>query len=206
MPAKSESQKRLFCMAYAVRKGKLERNKVSKEVLDIADGDMTDKEIKDFMTTESDKFRSVLSYIYESAYITPYADKEDGIEFKDPIELFMVIKPGFENLSELIINKLEENDFKVVKTRPKQLLEKEAKTLYKVHKDEDFFEDLVKYMSSGISVGLILKPKRNFKNPFKTLEKVKDEIRKEWGESDMRNVVHSSDNLENMKEESSVYF
>lgn len=67
MPAKSESQKRLFCMAYAVRKGKLERNKVSKEVLDIADGDMTDKEIKDFMTTESDKFRSVLSYITATA-------------------------------------------------------------------------------------------------------------------------------------------
>ena len=36
-------------MAWAVRKGELERNKVSKEVLDIADGDMTDKEIKEFM-------------------------------------------------------------------------------------------------------------------------------------------------------------
>lgn len=49
MPSKSKSQQRLFCMAYAVRKGKLERNKVSKEVLDIVDGDMTDQEIKDFM-------------------------------------------------------------------------------------------------------------------------------------------------------------
>lgn len=49
MPSKSKSQQRLFCMAYAVRKGKLERSKVSKEVLDIVDGDMTDQEIKDFM-------------------------------------------------------------------------------------------------------------------------------------------------------------
>lgn len=49
MPSKSKSQQRLFCMAWAVRKGELERNKVSKEVLDIADGDMTDKEIKEFM-------------------------------------------------------------------------------------------------------------------------------------------------------------
>jgi hypothetical protein len=36
-------------MAWAVRKGELERSKVSKEVLDIVDGDMTDQEIKEFM-------------------------------------------------------------------------------------------------------------------------------------------------------------
>lgn len=49
MPSKSKSQQKLFCMAWAVRKGELERSKVSKEVLDIADGDMTDQEIKEFM-------------------------------------------------------------------------------------------------------------------------------------------------------------
>jgi len=49
MPSKSKSQQRLFCMAWAVRKGELERSKVSKEVLDIVDGDMTDQEIKEFM-------------------------------------------------------------------------------------------------------------------------------------------------------------
>lgn len=49
MPSTSKSQQRLFCMAYAVRKGELERSKVTKAVLDIADGDMTDQEIKDFM-------------------------------------------------------------------------------------------------------------------------------------------------------------
>jgi len=49
MPSKSKSQQRLFRMAWAVRKGELERSKVSKEVLNIADGDMTDQEIKEFM-------------------------------------------------------------------------------------------------------------------------------------------------------------
>lgn len=35
-------------MVLAVRKGKLKRSDVSKEVLDIVDGDMTDKQIEDF--------------------------------------------------------------------------------------------------------------------------------------------------------------
>lgn len=61
MPSKSKSQQRLFCMAWAVRKGELERSKVSKEVLDIADGDMTDQEIKEFMALkESASLRDYL--------------------------------------------------------------------------------------------------------------------------------------------------
>lgn len=49
MPSKSKSQQRLFCMAWAVRKGELDRSKVSKEVLELADSDITDKELKEFM-------------------------------------------------------------------------------------------------------------------------------------------------------------
>jgi len=48
MPAKTPSQQRLFCMALAVRTGKLKRSEVTKAVLDIVDSDMTDKQIKDF--------------------------------------------------------------------------------------------------------------------------------------------------------------
>ena len=53
MPAKSKSQQRLFQMALAVRKGKLPRSKAWKSVLDIADGDMTDKQIEDFCVLEN---------------------------------------------------------------------------------------------------------------------------------------------------------
>lgn len=49
MPSKSKSQQKLFCMAWAVRKGELDRSKVSDEVLKIADSDMSDEEIKEFM-------------------------------------------------------------------------------------------------------------------------------------------------------------
>lgn len=51
MPAKSKAQQRLFGMALAVRRGKMKRGEVWKEVLDIVDSDMTDKEIEDFAKT-----------------------------------------------------------------------------------------------------------------------------------------------------------
>lgn len=67
MPSTSKSQQRLFCMAYAVRKGELERSKVTKAVLDIADGDMTDKEIKDFMELKENRIvESFENFVKES--------------------------------------------------------------------------------------------------------------------------------------------
>lgn len=51
MPAKSKSQQRLFGMALAVRQGELKRSEVEDEVLDIVDGKMTDKQIRDFAKT-----------------------------------------------------------------------------------------------------------------------------------------------------------
>jgi hypothetical protein len=51
MPAKSKAQQALFGMALAVRKGEMKRSEVNQDVLDIVDGDMTDKEIEDFAST-----------------------------------------------------------------------------------------------------------------------------------------------------------
>ena len=51
MPSKSKSQQRLFGMALAVRRGEMKRSDVYQEVLDIVDGDMTDKQIEDFAST-----------------------------------------------------------------------------------------------------------------------------------------------------------
>lgn len=63
MPSQSKSQQRLFGMALAVRKGELERSKVSQEILDIVDGEMTNKEIEDFAKT---KHKNLKEYLIES--------------------------------------------------------------------------------------------------------------------------------------------
>ena len=121
--------------------------------------------------------------------------------------IFVVIKPGFLSLSQDIIEKYKKYGWKVDRMITKQLTSKEAQDLYVIHKEEDFYESLWEYMSSDKTLGIIFK--KSFKlntDIFKEASILKDEIRKEWGESDMRNVVHSSDSLEHMKEESSIYF
>ena len=75
MPAKSKSQQRLFGMALAVRKGEMKRSDVWKEVLDIVDSDMTDKEIEDFAKTDHkglkerfENMKDIKQYITEGFY------------------------------------------------------------------------------------------------------------------------------------------
>lgn len=62
MPSKSKAQQKLFGMALAVRRGDLKRNEVEKEVLDIVDGEMTDKQIEDFAKT---KHKGLKEYLNE---------------------------------------------------------------------------------------------------------------------------------------------
>ena len=73
MPAKSKAQQRLFGMALAVRRGEMKRKDAWKEVLDIVDSDMTDKEIEDFASTKHknlkesfDSIKSLKDYINET--------------------------------------------------------------------------------------------------------------------------------------------
>ena len=246
MPSKSKSQQRLFGMALAVRRGELKRSEVGDEVLEIADGDMTDKEIEAFAKHRTsdkehnvkeseltDDEKRIIGARKNGSHIPTGVStkKEDrtlssiekylknrlvyssGIHPKievhpDTKYVFIVVKPGFSKLSQTIIDRFEESGFSLYKTRTKLLSEREAKQLYYVHKDEDFYEQLCKYMSSDISIGMLFTYPGTWKQDraFKKTDKIKDEIRAKYSESDMRNVMHSSDNIENMRMESAKYF
>lgn len=118
--------------------------------------------------------------------------------------VFVIIKPGFYNLSNELFATFADHGYKIVKSKTKRLSLEEAKSLYKVHSKEDFYEDLCKYMSGDITMAFILKKKSE--NIFKEFEKLKDQIREKYGESDMRNVLHSSDSYKNFTHESQIYF
>lgn len=118
--------------------------------------------------------------------------------------VFVIIKPGFYNLANELFATFVDRGYKIVKSKTKRLTLEEAKSLYEVHKKEDFYNDLCKYMSSDITMAFILKKKSD--NIFNEFAKLKDEIREEYGESDMRNVLHSSDSYKNFTHESQVYF
>ena len=118
--------------------------------------------------------------------------------------VFVIIKPGFYNLANDLFATFTEHGYKVIKSKTKRLTMEEAKSLYKVHKKEDFYNDLCKYMTSDITMAFILKKKSD--DIFKEFAKLKDQIREKYGESDMRNVLHSSDSYKNFTHESQVYF
>lgn len=118
--------------------------------------------------------------------------------------VFVIIKPGFYNLANDLFAIFADHGYKIVKSKTKRLTLEEAKSLYKVHKKEDFYNDLCKYMTSDITMAFILKKKSD--DIFKEFAKLKDQIREKYGESDMRNVLHSSDSYKNFTHESQIYF
>ena len=114
---------------------------------------------------------------------------------------FIIIKPGFLDYSTRILDELLVKGF-VVRNRACQLLTyKTAKKIYRMHKDEPFYEDLCRYMSSGVSMGVTLLNTKGL-----DFNVIKEEIRKKYGVDEMRNAIHSSDNVRNMKRESKLYF
>ena len=205
MPAKSRAQQRLFGMALAVRRGNMKRSDASEEVLKIADSDMTNKEIEDFASTKGLK-ESLLESVGQ--YTTKYADKKEIKLMKSKLDrkIFIIIKPGFLSKGKYIIEKFEKEGFKLYELRAKELNINEARRLYAMHKNEDFYNNLCKYMSSGISCGMTFTYEgMSDKEAFEKTDKIKDEVRKKWSESDMRNVMHSSDNKKNMEREAEIY-
>lgn len=135
------------------------------------------------------------------AYLKNPAEKQLEI----PKEIFVVVKPGFLDKANQIIDKFARNGFVFKKMRTKQLTMGEAQRMYYVHKDEDFYYKLCKYMSSGPCLGIMFDAS-GIEDPFKLTDELKDKIRNQFGQDDMRNCLHSSDNVENMKKESSVFF
>ena len=122
-------------------------------------------------------------------------------------KIFVVVKPGFLNLSDKVIKIFKEHGWCVGKTVVKKLLLKEAREMYKMHKKEDFYKPLCDYMSSDICRAFIfIKPGHQTPKTFKDVAKIKDDIREKYGESDMRNVLHSSDSYKAFTHESQVYF
>ena len=228
-------------MALAVRRGELKRSDVYKEVLDIVDSDMTDKQIEDFAKertsnkehnvsegqnmfqknssdmvknhvkntsvrnigtdlTQSPLERYLKSLQY-AGRMTPMITVKPDIKY-----VFIVVKPGFTKLCETVINRFEDEGFHLYKTHSKCLSLDEAKELYKVHKDEDFYDALCEYMTSDISTGILMTFKGDVEKAFDKTSKLKDELRKQYGESDMRNLMHSSDDVAVMRREASMYF
>lgn len=121
-----------------------------------------------------------------------------------PVNGFAILKPGFLDLQKDFENELEDNGWKISDLTKIKMGLDDAKNLYKSHEKEDFYDDLCKYMSSDKCIAYELY--KDCKDPIKDLKKLKDKVRDKWGKDDMKNCMHSSDSLENVKRESDICF
>jgi nucleoside-diphosphate kinase len=125
-----------------------------------------------------------------------------------------IIKPDAtrRNLTGAITAKLEEAGLRVVASRRIRMTREQAEGFYAVHRERPFFNDLVRFMTSGPVVVQVLEGEnavaRNREVMGATNPAQADEgtIRRTFAESIEANSVHGSDSADNAKIEIDFFF
>ena len=125
-----------------------------------------------------------------------------------------ILKPDAvnKNLIGQIITKITESGFKIKALKMVKLTNESAGGFYEVHKERPFYNDLIKYMTSGPCIPIALE-KENAVADFRKLigatdPQVAEEgtIRKLYAENKQENIVHGSDSDENAAIEIAHFF
>jgi nucleoside-diphosphate kinase len=125
-----------------------------------------------------------------------------------------IIKPDAFNSGKggQIIAHLEKAGFKVVASRVMRLTEAQAGEFYAVHRERPFFTPLVRFMTSGKCMPIVLERADAVAALRKTIgatdpaEAEPGTVRKLYAESKERNAIHASDSDENAERESKFFF
>lgn len=125
-----------------------------------------------------------------------------------------IIKPDAVKKNQIgnIIARFEKAGLKVVAAKMLHLSKEKAEGFYAVHKGKPFFNDLVKFMTSGPILVQVLEGDKAIErnreimgstNPANAKEGT---IRKDFAESIEKNAVHGSDAPETAKTEIAYFF
>jgi len=127
---------------------------------------------------------------------------------------FAMIKPGVlqRRIFGEVITRLEQKGFNIIAMKMLEITKELAETHYGEHKGKPFYEPLVKYMTSGTSVAMVLERE----NAIATLRQISgatnpDEatpgtIRGDYAVITRRNIIHASDSPESAKREIELFF
>lgn len=111
-----------------------------------------------------------------------------------------------------VISRFEKAGLRIAAAKMVKLNPNQAEQFYAVHKDRSFFSDLIKYISSGPIVALVLEgnnavaKNRELMGATDPAKADAGSIRKDFAESMTRNAVHGSDSIENAKAEILFFF
>lgn len=127
---------------------------------------------------------------------------------------FAIIKPDAveRGITGKIIQKIEENGFKIIAMKKLWLTKKEAEGFYAVHKGKPFFESLTNYMSSGPCIAMVLEREnaiagwRKLMGATNPANAEEGTIRREFAVDLEKNSVHGSDAPETAEYEIKYFF
>ncbi len=111
-----------------------------------------------------------------------------------------------------IISRFESQGLKPVAMRLSRLSQAEAEGFYAVHKARPFFNDLVKFMTSGPVLLIVLEGEsavarnRDVMGATDPKKAAEGTIRKDFATDIEKNTVHGSDSAENAKIEIGYFF
>src|SRR6185503_19235279 len=111
-----------------------------------------------------------------------------------------------------VIAHLEKAGFKIIASRVMRLTEAQAGAFYEVHRERPFFAPLVRFMTSGKCMPIVLERADAVAMLRKTIgatdpaEAEAGTVRKLYAESKERNAIHASDSDENAQREARFFF
>lgn len=146
----------------------------------------------------------------------PYAaPKPDELRSEQKIERTLsILKPDAVRNRHIgnIISRFEDEGLRVAAIKMVSLTPEQASQFYAIHRDRPFFPGLVKFMSSGPVVVLVLegnqaiKKNREIMGATDPKKAEKGTIRADFAESVSQNAVHGSDSPEAARQEIIFFF
>ncbi len=127
---------------------------------------------------------------------------------------FAIIKPDAvrKKVAGQILARIEESGLEIIALKKIQLSEQAAKGFYAVHKARPFFADLVKFMTSGPVVAVVLegenaiKQWRDLMGPTDSKQAPAGTMRGDFGTDIEQNATHGSDAAETARLEIAYFF
>jgi nucleoside-diphosphate kinase len=127
---------------------------------------------------------------------------------------FIILKPSTVARGTVgnVIARIENKGLKIAAMKMTWVTQEKAAELYAVHKGKAFYDELVKFITSGPIVAMVIegdeavKVMRKLIGATNAKEAEPGTIRGDFALSNQKNAVHASDSVENAKMEMSIFF
>jgi nucleoside-diphosphate kinase len=111
-----------------------------------------------------------------------------------------------------ILKRIEKGGFKILALKLLKPTLKQAEKLYEMHVGKSFYHELVDHITSGLVLPLVvegedaIKKIRSLIGATNPAQAETGTIRRDFGLSVTKNVIHAADSPENAKRETSIFF